>query len=150
METWSIFLASPSGLECMLRIFRCRSDFLRTSFLTNRHLLLPGTIFGHTKLISCFWSAALLVIGECITSACIQHGTTVFTKSAPSGFTHSSGFSKDVSTFNDKCWVHDYIHNIHISQLWKFSSPGHAHAAQKREVLLYNSCNNSHTALREC
>ena len=26
--------------------------------LTNRHLLLPGTIFGHTKIISCSWSAA--------------------------------------------------------------------------------------------
>ena len=25
--------------------------------LTNRHLLLPGTIFGHTKIISCSWSA---------------------------------------------------------------------------------------------
>ena len=56
------------ALSACYWIFRCRSDFLKTSFLTNRHLLLPGTIFGHTKLISCFWSAALLVIGECITS----------------------------------------------------------------------------------
>ena len=62
------FWLHHQALSACYWIFRCRSDFLKTSFLTNRHLLLPGTIFGHTKLISCFWSAALLVIGECITS----------------------------------------------------------------------------------
>ena len=60
------FWLHHQALSACYWIFRYRSDFLKTSFLTNGHLLLPGTIFGHTKLISCFWSAALLVIGECI------------------------------------------------------------------------------------
>ena len=73
------FIIRPTSTECMQLIVQMQirlSYNSKTSFilltvklpssglLTNGHLLLPGTIFGHTNLISCSWSAALLVTGE--------------------------------------------------------------------------------------
>ena len=53
-----------------------------SGLLTNGHLPLPSTIFGHTKLIFCSHIDQLPVL----VSASNHSVTTVFTLSAPSGF----------------------------------------------------------------
>ena len=80
------WLHASSGLPSLSAcywLFICRSDFLITvtvklplsGLLTNRHLLLPGTIyFWPPKLNSCFCSAALLVTGEWLVHSAWNHG----------------------------------------------------------------------------
>ena len=135
------FWLHHQALSACYWIFRCRSDFLKTSFLTNRHLLLPGTIFGHTKLISCFWSAALLVIGECITSVFsmeLQCLHSLHPVASPTLLASPRMCLLLMTKLMLGTWL--YTQYTYFSVMGIFIPWPHA-----AQVLLYNSCNNSHT-----